>query len=115
MDYLGQGQSEPNHNPEWHYYDPDAQQQEQHRRESQQELFEVIRQMQQDSLRAARLNLAATIIFGIIVVILAIMQLRLSTKPTPTVTQQPNSQQNIEVLPSGVIDQLPDDLTSGTH
>jgi hypothetical protein len=104
--FLEGNQAESHDDNEWHLNDFDTQQLERHERGFELRILEIIERVQQQNVRAARLNLAATIILGIIVVVLCIMQVRLSKPPTVVIQQQqqqqpPGDQQPFKLGPQG--------------
>jgi hypothetical protein len=90
---------QPGHTPEWHLSDENMQRIENDRRAFETRLSEISEAIQRDGLRAARLAFWATVIFGIIVVILSIMQVRLASRPTNITIQMPNQQSNTTQAP----------------
>jgi hypothetical protein len=84
MDYLYSGEDNSDQNPK-----QDAPLLEMRRREFELELLAMIQEVQENSSRTARLNFATTVIFGIIVVILSIMQLRLAERLAPVQDHKP--------------------------
>ena len=79
--------------PRWYPHTPGYTPKEHVEMYNSERLFEITQKMQSDNLKVARLNFWATVLFGIIVVILSIMQLRLSGKPPQIVIQQPSQQE----------------------
>lgn len=66
------------------------------------ELFELSQKVQQDSKRASWFNFWAAVILGIVVIIISLMQLRLGSRPTQTIIQQPGQQQEQVAKPEQV-------------
>lgn len=81
----------PGMNPKRHFERYEMQRLEQSRRDFELRLFELSQKLQADSLRTARWNFWASVIFGIIVVVLSIMQVWLASRPN-VIIQVPSQQ-----------------------